>query len=357
MTKKENEKYTVKINSSIRKAIKKMDENGEGIIVCVDRKGMLRGIVTDGDFRRAILSGVDLRNKIIDIANKDFLFLNEGYEDEEARTIFTDTVVSRIPILKEGKLVDLLLKDEFFQLPKKGAGEKVRLNLPVVLMAGGVGSRLDPFTRILPKALIPVGNKPLIEIIMDRFAEYGVDRFYISVNVKARMIKAYFEDSEAPYAISYIEENKPLGSAGSLKALEGNFDSPIFVTNCDIIVETDYADILRHHKEQKNDLTLVASMQHYTIPYGVCEIEEGGLLKEMKEKPEYDFLVNSGLYLFNPGILSLIPPKKHCDMTDLIKLLKAKGRRVGVYPVSEKSWNDFGEWKKYRQKVGDLDAT
>lgn len=221
-------------------------------------------------------------------------------------------------------------------------------------MAGGKGTRLDPFTRILPKALIPVGEKPVIEIIMDEYARYGMKNFHISVNSKSKMIKAYFGDQDSDYNISFIDEDKPLGTAGALRFLKDKFDNPFFVSNCDIIVRNNYYDILQFHKDGRYDLTVVGSMQHRTIPYGVCKFENGGLLKSIQEKPEYDFLVNTGMYLLNPHILRYIPENTYFDMTELINVLQKKAHKVGVYPVSEKSWVDIGQLTEYRTTIREL---
>ena len=156
-------------------------------------------------------------------------------------------------------------------------------------MAGGKGKRMDPFTRILPKPLIPLGDEPIIKIIMDEFNKFGIVNFYISLNEKAKMIKAYFHDHSSPYTIQFIDEEEPLGTAGALKYLKGKLDAPFFVSNCDIVLHANYKSILDFHTKGSYALTLVASMRHFTIPYGVCDVINDGELVEIKEKPEYDF--------------------------------------------------------------------
>ena len=218
-------------------------------------------------------------------------------------------------------------------------------------MGGGKGTRLDPFTRILPKPLIPMGNDPIIKIIMDEFGKYGMSDFYITLNNKGKMIKAYFHDHNLPYKINFIEEQKPLGTAGALKLIKPKLKETFFVSNCDIIIKSDYNDIIKFHKERKNSLTLVGSMQHYTIPYGVCEIENGGDLISIREKPQYDFLTNTGMYVLELDVLNLIPGDTYFDMTDLIKAIQGKGQKVGVFPVSKESWIDVGQWAEYKNAI------
>lgn len=351
MDKEKIKNYTVYYNSNIKAAIKKMDEGGIGLIVCVDENENAVGIVTDGDFRRAILQGIDLQNSVKKISNKNYCSLEFDYKNTDVKYIFENTVAQQIPVLKNGKLVDILSKEAFYSGNKKNKFTLPQIHLPVVIMAGGEGKRLDPFTRILPKPLIPLGNQPIIEIIMDKFAQFGMKNFFISVNTKAKMIKSYFEDSSKKYNISYIEEDKPLGTAGALRFLEGKLKTPFFISNCDIIVESDYTKIYKFHKKNNFDITIVGSLQHYTIPYGVCDIENGGILKNIKEKPKYDLLVNTGMYLFNTDILKFIPRNKFFNIPDLIKKLEKPRKKIGVYPVSEKSWIDVGKLTEYKKHI------
>lgn len=344
-------KFIVDESTSIRATIQQMDKGGMGFVAVTDAEGKMVGIVTDGDFRRAVLDGVSLDDNVLKITNKTYKYLRKGYSKEEIRESYKNAAVECLPILEDSKLVDVIFYNDLHDKADIELSRKQRLDLPVVIMAGGKGTRLDPFTRILPKALIPLGEKPIIEIIMNEYAKYEMRNFYISVNNKSKMIKAYFGDQDSDYNISFIDEDKPLGTAGSLRFLKDKFDSPFFVSNCDIIVKNNYYDILQFHKDGEYDLTVVGSMQHHTIPYGVCMLENGGLLKSIHEKPKYDFLVNTGMYLLNPHILRYIPENTYFDMTELINVLKEKGHSVGVYPVSEKSWIDIGQLAEYKTAI------
>jgi len=346
----DTKKYLVDHRLNIREGIKKMDEVGIGFMVVTEEDDRIIGVFTDGDFRKAILKGVSLDDSILKIANRDFKQLGPGYTEAEAREMFDGTIVHQVPVIEKGTLLEVILKSD---MSFKNAGPMVhgQLDLPVVIMAGGKGTRLEPFTHILPKPLIPINDKPIVEIIIDEYRKYGIEQFYLSVNHKSKMIKAFFEDQTVDYTIEYIEEDKPLGTAGSLKLVNQEMKTPFFVSNCDILIREDYTKIHEFHVNGDFELTMVASMQHYSIPYGVCEINSDGELLEIKEKPGFDFLVNTGMYLLNPGTLDHIPTDELFNMTDLIGVLQEKNFKVGVYPVSEKSYMDIGQWAEYKKVV------
>ena len=218
-------------------------------------------------------------------------------------------------------------------------------------MAGGSGTRLEPFTKVLPKPLIPVGDKPVIDHIIDRFRAYGIREFYLTIHHMSKILRAYFEEKCPDYSIGFAEEDEPRGTAGSLKLLKDKLNKPFFVSNCDIIIEADYADLYRFHTKNSYDITLVASTKQYNIPYGICELNGGGSLERIKEKPEYNFLVNAGMYVLNPAVLELIPDNQLFHITHLIDKIKENGGQIGVYPVSEKAWIDVGQWAEYRKAL------
>lgn len=343
------DKFKIPINWTVRKAVKQIDEAGIGFGVCVDSSDKVVGVISDGDFRRAILSGLDLNEDVSKLMNDNFLFVKKNYQETEVRRIFSNSVVQHIPVLNDGKIVEIITEEAFFGIEKKSPNKELKTS--VVIMAGGKGTRLDPFTRILPKPLIPLGNDPVIKVIMDEFLEFGCSKFYITLNDKAKMIRAYFGDHELNFDIKFVEEAVPLGTAGAIKLLEKDLVDAFFVSNCDIIIKCDYSEIVKFHRRNQNNLTIVGSMQQYTIPYGICDIDTGGELKQIREKPQYDFLVNTGFYLVEPDMLKYIPEDIHFDMTDLIDCIKEKGHKIGVFPVSQESWIDIGQWSEYQKSV------
>jgi dTDP-glucose pyrophosphorylase len=344
--------YCIGHEKSIRDTFKRMDNEGNKFVLVQDELGSIVGIVTDGDLRRAIWASIPLDQNVLEITNKKFIYFSQKDDLKSIQDIFDSTNIRQIPIVDEGKLVEVIFKEKLDPISPEQSSET--MSLPVVIMAGGKGTRLEPVTKVLPKPLIPINGKPIIQIIMDEFNKFGMKEFTITLNDKGKMIKAYFYDHDLDYNIRYTEEDIPLGTAGALRLLPEHLDGPIMVTNCDIIIKSDYQSLYKFHYQRKNALTLVGSMQHYTIPYGICEIENGGDLLSIHEKPQYDFLTNTGLYIIEREAIELIPKDKYFDMTDLISLLKEQGFCVGVYPVSEKSWIDIGQWEEYRKALDAL---
>jgi dTDP-glucose pyrophosphorylase len=350
---KENYKQFIIDTASIKDVVKKIDVCQFNSIVTHNYKRKVTGIFTMGDFRRAVFFGLDIEEKVSSVTNKNFKYLIEGFSKSDAKKIFfNDESILDIPVLnKKFQLVKIISRNNFFSR-KEVIGKKKNFKyFPVVIMAGGRGTRLDPFTRVLPKSLIPFGDNPIIRVIMDNFIKYGSNKFYISVNEKSSMIKAYFHDHKSLYNIKYIEEKKPLGTAGSLKFLKNTLKNTFFVTNSDILINTYYPSMLAFHKKNNYDLTLVSSIRNYTIPYGICSFDKEGRLMNIKEKPEYNFFVNSGLYIVEPKVLKLIPDNIKFDMIELLNKVKKSNMKVGVFPVSENSWIDIGQWPEYQKNT------
>ncbi|MFA5039031.1 MAG: nucleotidyltransferase family protein [Candidatus Omnitrophota bacterium] len=345
-------KVLIRPDETVKQVLKHMDAVGEKTLFVSDPDNRLLGTVTDGDIRRWILKGRSLDDVISRVMNSRPVFLPRDFDQEKAKTLMLRKGVECLPVIEGDRCIVAAVW--WVDLFKSALRKRASLKLPVVIMAGGEGARLHPFTKIIPKPLMPLGEKPIIEIIVDRFFHYGCKDFYLSLNYKSNIIKAYFSDFEHKYRINYILENKPLGTAGSLHFLKSKIKRTFFVSNCDILIETDYADILKFHRQRKNCITLVSSMKNFTIPYGVCKIQDGGGLKFIHEKPEYDFLVNTGMYILEPSVLSDIPANEFYNITDLINDYLKRGKKVGVYPVSEKSWVDIGQMEEMQNTLRNI---
>ena len=345
------ENITISEIASIKQAMKLLNKTGENCLLVVDENKKLLGTVTDGDLRRSILKGVNYHSTIQESYNRNpFVLESDKFSDKEAGEIMTRNKVDLLPILdSKGKVMDYITWEQLFGKNLKKSGQV--LKVPVVIMAGGRGTRMEPFTKVLPKPLVPIHEKPIIEHIIERFTELGCSDFYITVNYKGKILKAYFEDLNLDYKVHFLDENEPLGTAGSLHLLDGQFNQPFFVTNCDIIIKADYNNLYEFHRKGGYDITLVASAKEYVIPYGTCELNGDGHLSHINEKPHYDFLINTGLYVLNPEVLKLIPENKFYHITHLIEEAKNQGLKVGVFPIDDEAWIDVGQWTEYQQAV------
>ena len=339
---------TVKLDTTIRQAMKALDKTAEKCLLVINENSKLLGSLTDGDLRRGILSGMSSSENISECYNKNATTFTKGnYTRDDAERVLRKKQLDLIPIIDiDDKVVDYLTWSNINQ----GKQDKKALeDVSVVIMAGGKGTRMEPFTSILPKPLIPVHEKPIIEHIIERFTDMGCSDFHLTVNYKGKILKAYFEELKPDYSVLFVDESKPLGTAGSLQYLKGKFNNPFFVTNCDIIIKADYLNLYEFHKKGGYDITLVASAKEYIIPYGTCELNDEGHLSHINEKPKYDFLINTGLYILNPSVLSIIPKNKFYHITHMIEDLKNKGKKIGVFPIDDEAWIDIGQWAEYKK--------
>lgn len=331
--------------TSILDALKLMDVVNTKLLIINNNDGTFFGLVSIGDIQRAILKNENLQNPVENIIRKSIRIATVNDSFDIIKKTMIDHRIEFMPVLgKENKIEDIYLWEEII-----GKVESLvkPINLPVVIMAGGFGKRLKPLTNILPKPLLPIGDKTIIERIIDNFMDFGCNEFYVSVNYKAEMIKHYFSTLDINYKIYFFQETEPLGTAGSIHLIKDRLKSAFFVSNCDILIKGDYSDIYNYHKENKNDFTIISTLKHLNIPYGTLEFSEKGFLTKLVEKPELTFKINSGMYVMEPWLLDEIPENKFFHITDLIEKLMKKNKRVGVFPLSENAWTDIGEWNQY----------
>lgn len=343
---------SIDYNSSIMQSLKMMDmQKVKLLFVFCDEK--FKGLLTIGDVQRAIIAGIDLNNGLCKILDKKKIYASVDDSITSIKEQMFNLRAECMPVLDSNdNLVDVYFwKDLFGRVDNI---QRRRLNIPVVIMAGGKGTRLAPLTNVFPKPLIPIGKKTIVESIMDKFVEYGCHDFHLSVNYKADTIKNYFEFIDnSEYNISYFQEEKPMGTAGSLRLLKDKINSTFFVSNCDILIEEDYANILDYHKRNRNELTVVAAVKTFSIPYGTINTCADGLLEAIEEKPTYSFKINTGFYILEPSLLKDIPDE-FFHITHLMERLQSQGRRVGVYPISQNDWKDMGDWNEYLRMINIL---
>ncbi len=340
-------KLCISPDCSILEAIRVLDETHERIVLIAENERLL-GVLTDSDVRKWILKSGEMTEKVTAAMTTKPVCVTQK-ERSRAGGLMERYGIDAIPVLDDqGMLTDLLFRYEASE-KRKRRGKP--LTAPVVIMAGGKGTRLFPYTQVLPKPLLPIGNTTILEQVIDSFREAGCGTFYISVHYKKNLIKAYFQDLHPDYEVVYVEEEEFLGTAGSLYLVKDRIREPFFVSNCDILLDVDYGKIMRFHKENENKITLITSLKNYTIPYGVVNIDGDGQVENLSEKPELSFLVNTGVYVLDPQVLDLIPREEFMHITDLIQVCLEQGDKIGVYPITEKAWEDMGEFSSMEEML------
>ncbi len=336
------EDYLINPSASVIEAMNAIDINTEGIVYVCDEDRTLLGAVTDGDIRRYIIHGGSLSGMVSHVMTSNPIKLPLSARSR-ANGYMVKFSITSIPIVDDNNIIQ-----EIFFLDSSVRPVKKQIDAPVVIMAGGKGTRLQPYTQILPKPLIPIGEKTITEHIIDHFYDAGCKHFDMIVNYKRHFIKSYFRDVELPVTINFLDEDEFLGTAGGLRLLIGKYDQPFFMTNCDILIEDDYSKIMKYHISNNNIITIVSAIKNTTLPYGVIEATPDGKVACIKEKPDVSTVVNTGFYILSPKFLDKIPADTFIHITDVIKTCIDEGERVGMYPVSGDHWMDMGQMDELR---------
>lgn len=340
---------TIQVTSTLLEALKKMDVLDKKLLIVLETE-KFEGLLSAGDIQRAIIQNKPLETTVKEVLRQNIRIAHPQDSLESIKKMMFEFRMELCPVVDENnEIVNVFFWEDI--LEGKKPQPLSQFNLPVVIMAGGVGSRLKPLTNVLPKPLIPIGEKTIIEDIFERFNNYGCTQFYISVNYKADLIEYYLRNQHLPYQLDFFLEEKPMGTGGSLSLLKGKINQTFFVSNCDIIIEQDYSEILDYHCSNQNEITVVAALKHYPIAYGTIKTGENGKLLKLVEKPELTFKINSGMYVLEPHLINEVPENDFFHITHLIEKVKKRGGNVGVFPVSEKSWKDIGSWEEYVQNI------
>lgn len=335
---------------TIKQAMQKLSETQEKILFVIDKKNKLLGTVTDGDIRRGLIKGFSFSDDVKSIMHKKFSYISfaEPEIKEHSKQVMLEAKVEQVPVLNtKGEIIDVILWRDILEESKQLEAKKSYTN-QVIIMAGGKGTRLDPFTKILPKPLIPIGNKPIIELIMEKFYSYGFSNFIYTLNYKKEYLKLFLRENKFPYNIDWVEEEDFLGTIGSLSLLKDKIKDSFFVSNCDSLLDVNFANVLKWHKEHKAVITIIGCHNEVKIPFGVLELAEGKV-KKIMEKPVQDVIINTGAYVMEPKVISYIPKGKPMDMDKLIDLVLQKAK-VSVYPIYS-GWFDIGQWEEYKKTV------
>ena len=336
-------------DKSILDAMCQLDRSGKKILFVHQDKKLLASL-TDGDIRRWILKKGDLQMSVQYAANYHPRFLYEQEEDLAMRTI-KELGIDAIPIVNNEYLIQKII----FANESVQKHTKFDIEVPVVIMAGGLGTRLSPYTKILPKPLIPVGDYPIAEHIIHQFCLYGCRQYYMIVNYKRNMIKAYFDELDKKYQLDFIVEEKPLGTGGGISLLKGKMNKTFILTNCDILIDDDLTKAYQQHTKSGNLITMVCSLKNFIIPYGVVNIGEDGMIESMQEKPNMSFFTNTGCYFVEPEVIEGLTYNEPADFPTVIEKYRKAGKKVGYYPIGEAAWLDMGqldELEKMKARLG-----
>ena len=340
---------------TIKQAMKQLSDGGGKILFVVDKNEKLIGTVTDGDIRRGIIKGYGFSERIESLMKREFLSIKVDMQDKEeyVKSLILKTKIEQIPVLDgNGIIVDVILWTDILAGKKQLRANKLHSNR-IVIMAGGKGTRLDPFTKIFPKPLIPIGNKPVIEIIMERFFQYGFHKFIYTLNYKKEYLKLFLKENNFPYDIDWVEEDDFLGTAGSLSLLKDKITETFFVANCDSLLDVNFQEILDWHREHEATMTIIGCHNEVKIPFGVLQLSNGKLEKII-EKPLHDVIINTGIYVMEPRMLSYLVNGVTMDMNELIDVTKEK-EKITVYPIYG-GWLDIGRWDEYKKSIEKLEG-
>ncbi len=342
-------RFFVKKNDTIKLASNKMSKFGLRCLVVLDVKNKFLGTLSSGDIRKSFIKGIKAKDKIKGIYQKKSFFIkyqkNKSYNFKK---IFLEKKKDLIPILDTNKkVIDVISQDIFIR--KKTKIKKKRQNYSVLIMAGGKGTRLAPFTYVLPKPLIPINKKTLIEHILNELKKNGVNKISFAVNYKSKTLISYLDEiKRKKFKINFFKEHKPLGTIGILSKIFKKFEKNILVANCDTIIKYDYNKIFEYHKKNDYAITVVLAKKKQKLSYGSCELNKKNReLISIKEKPNISYIANTGFFFIKREFAKLIPKNNYFDATSLFEKCLNKGQKIGTYTLNEKNWLDVGQWKEY----------
>lgn len=338
------DRYILRENSTLDDLILNLDRSGEGFLTIVNESNTLVGVITDGDIRRAFLNKITDVNKII---NTNPFTAPENTTKEQALTLLKKKHRRHLPIVdQQNKLIKIIKLDNWDEFLKPNK---------VVIMAGGLGSRLGELTKDIPKPMLPLGNKPILENLINSFKSQGYTEFVISLNYKAEIIKNYFKDgSHLGVNIDYVEETERRGTAGAISLIKEPFVEPFFVINGDILTTINFSDLMDFHINKKSAATMCVAQKSYTIQYGVVEFDENNKnILNLKEKPQHQFYINAGIYVLSPETVNFIPKNDFFDMPNLFEILKQHNHQVSAYQMND-YWLDIGLKDDYYRAINDV---
>ncbi len=339
-------------NETIKDALKKIIKNGTRTVLVLDQKKKLLGTLSEGDVQKFLIKNKDINSKIDNIFNRfPEKVDSKKIDKDKLREKFISKQLGLLPVVNNNNIVEKILTwSEIFEDRKIKSSLK---SIDVIIMAGGKGERLKPYTDILPKPLVPINSKPMLEHIIDNLKYFNFRKFHLILNHQANLIKTYFKSKNNKFYINFVKEKKPLGTIGGLSLIKKINSENILISNCDTLFKIDYSDFFNFHKKGNYFLSMIVSKTNYVFPYGACKVKSKRLIA-LQEKPSSIFIANTGLYFAKKEIVKYIPRNKFYNMNTLIeKCLKLK-KKVGVFNILQNSWTDLGQLsdlQKYKDKI------
>lgn len=332
--------FTINKDTPILKALEIINSASTQICLVIDEDQRLVGAITDGDIRRGLLRGVQLNEQAEKVMNSQPIVVGSNVSSKEIYRLMNEKKIRQIPVLDSFKrVIDVVTLDKLLEIKQK--------DNHVILMAGGLGTRLASLTQNCPKPMLKVGEKPILERILKQFTEQGFVNFHFSVNYMAEIIENYFEGGDKfSCKINYLRENKRLGTAGPLSLLSSANDKPVIVMNGDLLTHVDFDELLNFHSEKSADITVCVREYEFQVPFGVIEIEDS-LATSFKEKPSYSFKVNAGIYVIESSLFKLIPKDEYYDMSTFLHQLLELKKKIACFPIL-KEWIDVGREDDFR---------
>ncbi len=352
------DKFTIRPSASILDAIAKISLSGKKVVFVTDDRNLLLGIFSDGDLRRHILSGGKTNDSVAAAMNKHPFVLRSEMQGQWESIIRCEKQASYPVVDNNGYLVDALFWDDAKALASSHPQGQLPPGLHTVIMAGGLGTRLYPYTKVLPKALIPIGDEPICTRVINSFKEFGCPNFTLILNHQKELVKAFYSSGHSDINIEFIDEEKPLGTAGGLALLKGKIRGDMLVSNCDILLRQDYAAVYDFHVKNQNLITVIGAKKDVPMPYGVIRTKEDPTqIQTIDEKPKMSLLTNVGVYVINSRALDYIDSGEKLLMTDLVKRCISDGQRVGVFAIPGECWLDMGQMEEMKHMVSSIERS
>ena len=350
--------FTVRPSATILDAIAKISLSGKKVVFVTDDRCFLLGIFSDGDLRRHILSGGKIDDSVSVAMNKHPFVLHSEERSQWHSLIHCEKQASYPVVDQDGYLVDALFWDDAEALASSQPPGRLPPGVHTVIMAGGLGTRLYPYTKVLPKALIPIGDEPICTRVINSFKEFGCVDYTLILNHQKELVKAFYASGHPDVSIRFVDEDKPLGTAGGLALLKDKINGDMFVSNCDILLRQDYAAVYSFHIKNQNLITVIGAEKDVPMPYGVIRTKaNSSQILTIDEKPKMSLLTNVGVYVINSRALDYINDGEKLLMTDLVQRCINDGKRVGVFAIPGECWLDMGQMEEMKHMVSSIERS